>query len=75
MFIVIEIQHNKNGTVGIPAPASYEDRGDAENKYHSVLAAAAKSGLPKHSAVMLNEGGVPIKYECYTNETEEQDGE
>lgn len=73
MFIVIEIQYNKDGSVGLPAPASYANRADAENKYHSVLAAAAKSGLPKHSAVMLNEGGVPIKYECYT--TEEQDGE
>lgn len=73
MFIVIEIQYNKDGSVGIPAPASYSDRGSAENKYHTILAAAAKSGLPKHSAVMLNDGGVPLKYECYTNE--EQDGE
>lgn len=70
MYIVIEIQTNSNGTVGTLVDA-YEDRNDAENKYHTVLAYASKSALPMHSAVMITNDGALIRNECYYHEQEE----
>ena len=65
MFIVMEIQ--KSGSVAtIVTP--YETRNEAENKYHSILAYAAISDIPKHSAVLLNEEGEYIKHECFEHE-------
>lgn len=56
MFIVMEIQTNKNGTVGTLVN-SYENRDQAESKFHTILAAAAISTLPCHAAVLLTEQG------------------
>ena len=61
MFVVIELQN------GVALTASYEDRAEAEAKYHTVLAAAAKSKVAVHSAVMLTGEGYYIKSECYTH--------
>jgi hypothetical protein len=63
MFVVLEIQNN-GSTVGVIANV-YEDGASAENKYHTVLAYAAKSDLLTHAAVMLNETGSEIKHEFY----------
>ena len=65
MFIVVEIQ--KNDTVATLA-STHETRNEAENKYHTVLAYAAVSTLPKHGAVMLDEDGIYIKSECFEHE-------
>lgn len=67
-YIILEIQTNFEGTVGIPPVASYSDRQDAEAKYHTVLAAAAKSGLMAHGAVMLDNTGRVIDSKCYHKE-------
>ena len=65
MYIVLEIQ-------GASVIAStYEDGADAENKYHTILAYAAKSQVPVHAAAMLNENGALIKHEYYVHATEE----
>lgn len=69
MYIVMEIQ--KTGTVATLVTA-YEDRNQAEQKYHTVLAAAAVSAVPKHGAVMLTDEGVRLKGECYIHEEEEE---
>ena len=66
--IVIEIQ--SNGETASVLDNSYADRSDAENKYHTILAYAAKSDLPIHSAVMLTEEGYYIKSECYEHKSE-----
>lgn len=66
MFIVLEIQLNANDQVATLVNA-YADRFDAENKYHTVLAAAAKSTLPKHAASMFDEEGMMIKHEYFTH--------
>lgn len=66
MYIVIEIQKNQNGSIGTLVN-SYEDRNTAEQKYHQVLAAAAVSSLPIHTAVMLMENGYKIKSESYSH--------
>lgn len=70
MFIVIELQITEQVAALVN---SYEDRNEAENKYHEILMYAAKSSMKKHGAVMMKEEGVLIKRECYTNESEEED--
>lgn len=69
MYIVIEIQTNPNGTVGNFVWA-YENRSNAEEKYHTVLATAAKSGLPCHAAVMLQNDGLQLAAQAYKVEPE-----
>lgn len=64
-FIVIEIQHYANGTTGIVPPASFEDRNKAEEKYHTVLAAAAVSDVFDHVCTMLDREGHTIKSEHF----------
>lgn len=68
-YIVIEIQKNANGQVGNIVTA-YEDKAAAENKYHTILAAAAISSIPIHSAVMVNEQGFPLHFESYKHEVQ-----
>ena len=69
MYIVIEIQSNSDGTVGTIVN-SYEQRPQAESKYHQILAVAAVSGLPKHGAVMITDAASVIKSYCYRPEPE-----
>lgn len=67
MYIVIELQ-TVNETTVANIVNSYTERAVAEQKYHSILAAAAVSALPCHSATMLDEKGRMIKSEYYTHE-------
>ena len=64
-YIVLEIQHYKNGSTGIVPPVSFEDRNAAEAKYHTVLAAAAVSDIFEHCCVMLDRQGRTIKSESF----------
>lgn len=68
-YIVIEIQKFADGTVAIPAPATYDTYLAAAAAYHSILAAAAVSAVPIHSAVILTDVGQQIAMETY-NKTE-----
>lgn len=63
-YIVIEIQTFDTGGVTTQV-WRYEDDLSAEAKYHSVLAAAAKSALPRHAAVMLAGDGSYVQHRCY----------
>lgn len=67
MFIVIELQTINDSQVANIVNA-YTEQAVAEQKYHSILAAAAVSALPCHAAVMLDEKGRMIKSEYYTHE-------
>lgn len=67
MFIVIELQ--KSDTLSVLSD-TYETRNQAEQKYHTVLAYAAVSEIPKHSAVLLDEDGTFIKSESFEHEEE-----
>lgn len=67
MYIVIELQQMSNTQVANIVNA-YTNRDTAERQYHTVLAAAAVSSLPCHSAVMLNEQGDILKHEFYRHE-------
>ena len=68
MYIVTEIQTNANGQVAVVEPYVTESKDAAENKYHTILAYAAQSTLPKHAAIMYSEEGFTLKSECYKHE-------
>lgn len=75
-YLVTEIQTWDTGAVQNPTYA-YDDRLSAEAKYHSILAAAAKSTLPTHAAMMFTTNGTFITSQCYTHPVEapEPEGE
>lgn len=64
MFIVIELQKGKNGSVA-NIVTEHSTQAEAESKYHAILAAAAVSDVPVHSAVIVSEEGFPIMHQCY----------
>lgn len=67
MYIVLEIQTSTSVATIVD---SYEDRNQAESKYHQILMAAALSSIPKHSAVLMDDVGETIKMDSYIHETE-----
>lgn len=56
MYIVIELQANNKGQVANIVTA-YNTLAEAQNKYYTILAAAAISSVPTHSAVILDHCG------------------
>ena len=56
MFIVIEIQVDSQSHVATLV-TQHENRNAADAAYHMILAAAAVSNVPIHSAVMLTDDG------------------
>ena len=62
-YIVLESQ-TTNGSTAV-LTTTKPTLNEAENKYHTVLAAAAISAVDVHSAALLNERGQLIKYECF----------
>ena len=67
LYIVIELQTINDSQVANVVNA-YTEKAVAEQKYHTILAAAAASALPCHAAVMLDKEGRMIKSEYYTHE-------
>ena len=70
-YLVIEIQNNADGTLGNIVNA-YDNRPDAEEQYHTVLKAAAKSAVLVHACAMLNQNGEEIKSEHYVHPAPEE---
>lgn len=64
MYIVIELQKNAKGEVSNLVYA-FDNLAEAESKYHSILAAAAVSNLPVHSAIIVSEEGFSVANKCY----------
>ena len=62
-YIIIESQ--TNGTTTSVLKTVKADYNEAEQQYHTVLAAAAVSNVEIHAATMLTENGKMVKYECY----------
>ena len=62
-YIVIEMQTTNGVTSALHN--IYNNYPQAEQQYHTVLAAAAVSSVPLHAAAMLNERGQMIKFEFY----------
>ena len=67
MYIVVELQKNAEGVVS-NIVTSHETLAEAESKYYSVLAAAAVSEIPVHSAVIVSEEAFPVKHQCYKHQ-------
>lgn len=63
-FIVIELQESVDGQVA-NIVTSHDTANEAEQKYHTILAAAAVSNVPFHSAFMLNSHGGYVNSQCY----------
>lgn len=70
MFVVLELQTNKDGSVG-SLIYTYNSRAEAESKYHAVLSAAAISNIPVHTAVMMDNRGMNIFSQHYLHEETE----
>lgn len=64
MYIVIELQKNAKGEVSNLVTA-FPSLLEAESQYHSILAAAAISKIPVHSAIIVSEEGFPVAHQCY----------
>ncbi len=72
-FYIIEIQQYTDGNYGHIVHFAYDEnptkaRLKAEAKYHEVLASAAVSELPQHSATLLTSDGRAIMNQCYRHE-------
>ena len=77
-FYIIEIQKNAQGEYGHLVHWAYDAdptkaRLKAESKYHEVLAAAAISELPQHSATLLASDGRCIMSQCYNKMVEPEE--
>ena len=66
-WLVIEIQTMANGTVANLVTA-HDTEKLAESKWHTVMAAAAVSGLPVHSATLLDNFGNVVLSGSYSTE-------
>lgn len=64
MYIVIELQKNAEGVVSNIVTA-FATLAEAESKYYTILASAAISTVPVHSAIIVSEEGFPVKHQCY----------
>ena len=73
-YYVIELQTNADGTTG-NLVYSYDNKPDAEEKYHSVLTAAAKSSVLVHACVMMDNKGNSIKNEYFVHPAPEPEPE
>lgn len=77
-YIVIEIQTTAEGNVSI-LKDSYAGRPEAEQKYHTVLAAAAVSNVAVHVGVLMTNEGFVIESRKYEHdaqpEPEQNEGE
>ena len=79
-FYIIEIQQYTNGEFGHIVHVAYDEnatkaRLKAEAKYHQVLASAAVSELPQHSATLLTSDGRAVMNQCYRHEVVQSEPE
>lgn len=64
MYVVLEIQKLSESQLATIV-TTHESWDVANQQYHTALAAAAVSGLPRHSAMLINEDGGTLKAETY----------
>lgn len=68
MYFVIELQTRNGQTANLVTV--WSSRANAEQKYHTILAAAAVSDCEKHAAVVLSDEGFPLLHQCYIHEAQ-----
>ena len=67
MYAALEIKLKADGTMTVDKFIK-ETREEAEKAFHSILAVAAVSTNPVHSAMIINAEGATLKKECYKHE-------
>ena len=67
-YITIELQTNNGQTANIVT--AYDNLPQAQNKYFTILAAAALSNIQQHAAVILDETGMLVAQQCFTHEVQ-----
>ena len=72
-YYILEIQQYADGSYGDIRHVAYDEdptkaRLKAESKYHEVLAAAAVSELPQHSATLLTSDGRAVMNQVYRHD-------
>ena len=70
-YLVLEIQTNADGAIGIPPIASFNTLREAQARYYAILSAAAASSLPLHSAAILDNSGRLIERQSFEMMAEE----
>lgn len=68
MYLVVELQTNDQGVTAFLTDTK-ATRAAADQKYHTILAAAAVSGLPIHSACVIDPYGKVVISDCYESGT------
>lgn len=68
-MIVLEIQKTDDTHIATLL-TTHDKQNEAEQKYHAVLAAAAVSSVPVHSAVMMDDTGRAVKAETYYHDAD-----
>lgn len=69
MYLVIELQKQGESLANICT--AFSDQGQAEQKYHTILASASVSTVDVHSAVLMLHDGYVLKKESYYHNGEE----
>ena len=69
-YYVIEIQTNSDGTSG-NFVYSFNDRSDADAKYGTLYAAAAKSSVLVHTIVLMTDRGDMLEHKAFVHPVEE----
>lgn len=74
MYAALEIKLKGDGTMTVDKYIK-ETRDEAERAYHSILASAAVSEHPVHTAMIINPEGATLKRESYKHEPAEPEAE
>ena len=63
-FYAIDVQSNADGSSGF-LPYGFEIKGDAEDKYLAIRAAARQSTVHCHTAILMDNEGNVLERKCY----------
>ena len=74
-FYIVEVQQYANGEFGHIVHFAWDEDPEkaqlkGESKFYEVLAAAAVSDLPCHSAIMFSTEGFPLMNKCYKHDVQ-----
>lgn len=65
MYIIHEYQTDMNGNTAIVPPTTRATLNEAKSVYHQILASAAISSVPYHTAMICYHNGNLIEAECF----------
>ena len=71
-YFVFEIQKLADGAYAHLVHEA-DNRNEAESKFYQVLAAAAISNIPEHSAIMFTGEGFPLMHQGYKHDPQPEE--